>query len=121
MSCLIAECGWLVKEAGMLLPVSGPLAHILRQDDVLTALCVHLDFVSATESEELLWLYRLKREEDRIQREMAEREEEEARAVLEQAAKTGKIKIPLGGEKLDKQAILTQVRSLNICSPPLTQ
>lgn len=40
---------------------------------------------------------------------MAEKEEEEARAVLEQAAKSGKIKLPVSGEKLDKAAIINQV------------
>ena len=39
---------------------------------------------------------------------MAEKEEEEARAVLEQAAKTGKIKLSVG-EKLNKTEILNQV------------
>ena len=52
---------------------------------------------------------RLKREEERIAREMAEKEEEEARAMLEQAAKSGKIKLPTGADKLDKEAILSQV------------
>lgn len=59
-----------------------------------------------------LWCGRLKREEDRIAREMAEKEEEEARAVLEQAAKSGKIKLPVMPDKLDKAAILNQVRAL---------
>lgn len=52
---------------------------------------------------------RLKREEERIAREMAEKEEEEARAVLEQAARSGKIKLPTAEGKLDKEAILSQV------------
>jgi len=52
---------------------------------------------------------RRKRDEERIAREMAEKEEEEARAVLEQAAKSGKIKLPTTGDKLDKEAILNQV------------
>ena len=55
----------------------------------------------------------MKREEDRIAREMAEKEEEEARAVLEQAARSGKIKLPTG-DKLDKAAILNQVRSRHL-------
>jgi hypothetical protein len=54
---------------------------------------------------------RIKRDEERIAREMAEKEEEEARAVLEQAAKSGKIKLPTTGDKLDKEAILNQVTS----------
>lgn len=53
---------------------------------------------------------RLKREEERIAREMAEKEEEEARAVLEQAARSGKIKLPTADGKLDKEAILSQAR-----------
>jgi len=57
------------------------------------------------------WVCRLKREEERIAREMAEKDEEEARAVLEQAAKSGKIKLPTTGDKLDKEAILSQVPS----------
>lgn len=63
---------------------------------------------------------RAKREEDRIAREMAEKEEEEARAVLEQAAKSGKIKLPTTGDKLDKEAILNQVApaSLPLQTPP---
>lgn len=36
---------------------------------------------------------------------MAEKEEEEARAVLEQAARSGKIKLPTAEGKLDKEAI----------------
>ena len=40
---------------------------------------------------------------------MAEKEEEEARAVLEQAARSGKIKLPTAEGKLDKEAILSQV------------
>lgn len=52
---------------------------------------------------------RLKREEERIAREMAEKEEEEARAVLEQAARSGKIKLPAADGKLDKEALLSQV------------
>ena len=54
---------------------------------------------------------RLKREEERIAREMAEKEEEEARAVLEQAARSGKIKLPTADGKLDKEAILSQASS----------
>ena len=56
----------------------------------------------------LFVLCRLKREEERIAREMAEKEEEEARAVLEQAARSGKIKLPTADGKLDKEAILSQ-------------
>lgn len=56
---------------------------------------------------------RLKREEERIAREMAEKEEEEARAVLEQAARSGKIKLPTADGKLDKEAILSQVKILH--------
>lgn len=58
---------------------------------------------------------RLKREEDRIAREIAEKEEAEARAVLEQAARSGKIKLP-AGDKLDKAAILNQVRHNTLAS-----
>lgn len=39
---------------------------------------------------------------------MAEKEEEEARAVLEQATRSRRIKLP-AGDKLDKTAILNQV------------
>ena len=61
----------------------------------------------------------MKREEDRITREMAEKEEEEARAVLEQAARSGKIKLPTG-DKLDKAAILNQVRPRHLVLLPVS-
>ena len=62
----------------------------------------------------------MKREEDRIAREMAEKEEEEARAVLEQAARSGKIKLPTG-DKLDKAAILNQVLSQHLVLLPVSE
>lgn len=45
---------------------------------------------------------------------MAEKEEEEARAVLEQAARSGKIKLPTADGKLDKEAILSQARRFGL-------
>ena len=60
----------------------------------------------------MLVVDRLKREEERIAREMAEKEEEEARAVLEQAARSGKIKLPSAEGKLDKETIQNLVTTL---------
>lgn len=57
-------------------------------------------------------VHRMKREEDRIQREMQEREEEEARNLLAEARRRGsKVAKIKEGEKLDKRTV--QV------SPPL--
>jgi hypothetical protein len=48
-------------------------------------------------------LYRIKREEDRIARELAEKELQEAEALLE---RMGKKRVRKDGEKLDKQTIM---------------
>ena len=57
-----------------------------------------------------IFTFRLKREEDRIAREMAEKEEEEVRAYLESAVKAGKIKAKPVAGKLDKKAVLEEAR-----------
>lgn len=60
---------------------------------------------------------RVKREEDRIQREIQEREEEEARNLLAEARKRGtKVAKLKEGEKLDKRTV--QVCTAHSPSPP---
>ena len=56
------------------------------------------------------WARRLKREEQRIAKEMEEREQEEARKLLEQANKKGVRKLNIAeGAPIDKATLMNQV------------